>query len=151
MRDKETVIKKLKEEGLKLTPQRLAVIEFLDGNTSHPSADIIFQEVEKKYPMISFSTVYNTLKTLERIGEVVELTIIEGKINFDPRTDPHFHFLCEECNQIKDVSAGPSLNMKRIEGHTIKSHQVYFYGICSECLERSKSVIDKRKSNNKME
>jgi len=138
MRDKETVLQKLKEVGLKITPQRQAVIEFLDGNTSHPSADIIFQEVKKKYPMISFSTVYNTLKTLEGIGEVNQLTIIENKVNFDPRTDSHHHFLCEECGQIRDVSAGLGLNMKRIEGHAIQSHQVSFYGICSECLKKSK-------------
>jgi len=138
MGNKEIILQKLKEVGLKLTPQRLAVIEFLNGNTSHPSADIIFHEVKKKYPMISFSTVYNTLKTLEKIGEVNQLTVIENKVNFDPRTDSHYHFLCEECGQIRDVSAEPSLDLKRIKGHCIKSHKVYYYGICSECLKEGK-------------
>ena len=134
MENKKTVLQNLKKTGFKLTPQRIAVIEFLEGNTSHPSAYVIFQEVKKKYPMISFSTVYNTLKTLSEMGEVHLLTIQENKVNFDPNIGSHHHFLCDECQQIMDVFHDGSSNPEYVNGHLIRKHQVYFYGICSQCL-----------------
>ena len=47
--------------GLKLTPQRLAILDYLKENREHPSAEMIFKSVREKFPTISFSTVYNTL------------------------------------------------------------------------------------------
>ncbi|MFQ6083639.1 MAG: Fur family transcriptional regulator [Candidatus Aminicenantia bacterium] len=138
MKDKNSVIKKLRETGFKLTPQRLAIIEILIGNTTHPSADIIYQKLRKKYSMVSYSTVYNTLNVLKKIGEVMELTINENKINYDSNTDPHHHLLCEKCGQIKDIFQKIDFKMKLINSHRVKKYQIYFYGICSDCLKNKK-------------
>ncbi|MBI5598388.1 MAG: transcriptional repressor, partial [Deltaproteobacteria bacterium] len=56
---KET-IERYREKGLKLTPQRLAILEYLEGNTSHPTAEDIYRAIKRKHPTVSFATVYNT-------------------------------------------------------------------------------------------
>ncbi len=133
MKNTNQTIKKLKESGLKITPQRLAVVEILQDNTSHPSAQSIYEEAKKKYPMMSFSTVYKTLKVLDDVGEIQQLSIAEDRVNFDPDTSPHHHFLCEKCGDIYDVDETLDLYQPSINGHMVKKTQVFYYGICSRC------------------
>jgi Fur family peroxide stress response transcriptional regulator len=148
MKDEVTTITRLKEAGLKLTPQRLALIKILKDNKNHPSADMIYEELKKKYPMVSFSTVYNILNVLKKIGEIKELTIAENKLYYDPNPDPHHHFLCEKCGQIQDIYQDFRIRTEKINLHQVKKHQIYFYGICSDCLK--KGVDPKRKFNKVM-
>lgn len=133
MKNIKDCFQKMKDSGLKLTPQRMAVVEILEGNTSHPSANMIYHEVKKKYPMISFATVYKTLKVLAEVDEIQQLKIVEDKVNFDPNIEPHDHFYCRKCRGIKDIFPDKKMDLKEINGHLIEKYQVYFYGICSEC------------------
>jgi Fur family peroxide stress response transcriptional regulator len=68
----EEVIKKYSGRGFKMTPQRIAILDFLEGNTGHPSAEDIYKEIKKKHPTVSFATIYNTLETLKKRREIVE-------------------------------------------------------------------------------
>lgn len=52
--------------GFKLTPQRLAILSYLKGNEKHPSADEVYRAVVRRFPTMSFATVYNTLKMLKQ-------------------------------------------------------------------------------------
>jgi Fur family peroxide stress response transcriptional regulator len=135
MKSVKECLNNLKKKGFKLTPQRQAVIEHLEGNSSHPSAADLFEEVKKKYPMISFATVYNTLKILGEAKEIKSLTIGFDKVNFDPNTEQHDHFLCQKCGKIYDIFRETKETIEEIEGHQIKDRQIYFYGICSECCK----------------
>ncbi|MCX8070621.1 MAG: transcriptional repressor [Thermodesulfovibrionales bacterium] len=72
-------MKRYKDIVLKLTPQRHAILKFLEGNKTHPSADDIFKVVSKRFPTMSLATVYNTLLTLKNMGEILELTIDPDK------------------------------------------------------------------------
>jgi|Deesub1362A_J573_1020465.scaffolds.fasta_scaffold00011_74 Fur family peroxide stress response transcriptional regulator len=138
MKDKNTVIERLKKANFKLTPQRMAIIETLIGNKTHPSADAIYDKIKKKFPMISYSTIYNTLRILIDLGELRELSIKENKINYDPNTEPHHHFLCEKCNRIIDIFQEINFKSEHINTHKIRNYEIYFYGICSDCLKRIK-------------
>ena len=71
----EKIIAKYKDKGLRLTPQRIAILKYLDGNTSHPTADNIYRDLKQTNPTLSFATVYNTMQTLREHGEVMEITI----------------------------------------------------------------------------
>lgn len=125
----------LKEIGLKLTPQRLAILDYLKGNTAHPSADEIYGEVSKKFPSMSFATVYNTLETLRRNGKVLELTIDPQKKRFDPNTEQHHHLICINCKKIVDIHANYKLEVTDTmkSGFEITGNHIEFYGICPEC------------------
>ncbi len=136
-------IERYRKLGLKMTPQRLAILEYLEGNTTHPSAEDIFRHVEEKFPSMSFATVYNTLEALKEKGLIVELNIEPGKKRFDPNLEPHHHMICERCHRIFDVFEDfpvdlPAEYAKRFK---VKRCQVVFYGLCRECAEKDTANV----------
>ncbi len=128
-------MEKYRALGLKLTPQRLAILEFLDGNRDHPSAENIFKDVKKKYPMMSFATVYNTIEALKKKGDLLELTIDPGRRRYDPETRPHHHLICVECKKIVDVHKEFSISVpdETGDGFDLTGNHIEFYGVCPEC------------------
>jgi Fur family transcriptional regulator, peroxide stress response regulator len=128
-------MQKFKDIGLKLTPQRLAILDFLEGNTSHPSAEDIFRVVSAKFPTMSFATVYNTLDTLREKGYIMELTIDPDKKRFDPCTDRHHHLICSSCRRGMDVHLEFGIDLPdNLNGDfTITGNHIEFYGICPAC------------------
>jgi Fur family peroxide stress response transcriptional regulator len=134
-------IRKQDVRTFKRTPQRLAIIEHLDGNTTHPSAEDIFRSVSRKHPSMSFATVYNTLNTLVRAGAVRELTIDPDRRRYDPDTSAHHHLICMHCRKIVDITADIpvviSKGMAR-EFAVIGSH-IEFYGICAPCRRKKRN------------
>jgi Fur family peroxide stress response transcriptional regulator len=133
---------KFRELGLKLTPQRIAIMQYLDGNTEHPSADIIYKTIVKKYPTMSMATVYNTLEVLTNRGYIRELTIEPHKKRFDPNTKNHNHLMCVDCKKIVDVHVmGFSdikidLSPEEQGDFEIIGHHIEFYGFCPKCKKR---------------
>lgn len=132
---KNPAIIKLKQIGLKVTPQRQAILELLEGNRTHPSAEDIYNEVLKKYPQISFATVYNTLSKLAGAGEIQELDIDPNKKRFDPSLSHHLHFYCRVCRKIYDVEDEFTFpkTIQRVGGHKIEAIQVNLKGVCNVC------------------
>ncbi|MBN1273128.1 MAG: transcriptional repressor [Candidatus Aminicenantes bacterium] len=142
MDKKKIVFRRLKDEGFKITPQRAAIIDFLLDNGNHPSAEEIYKGIKTEYPMVSFSTVYNTLRVLERIGFIKSLNITENRVNFDPETYPHHHLYCERCGRIVDVQLDADISLLKNNTVKVNSYRIYLYGICLDCLrkEREKTV-----------
>jgi Fur family peroxide stress response transcriptional regulator len=128
-------------KGFKRTPQRLAILEYLDGNTSHPSAEAIYQAVSKKYRSMSFATVYNTLNTLVAAGAVRDLTIDPDRRRYDPNTEPHHHLLCIECRKVFDVPQPISVEVPEgiADSFTVMGNHIEFYGLCVPCGKRKRT------------
>lgn len=129
-------LQKNKLGSLKRTPQRLAILDFLDGNSSHPSAEEIFRAVQKKYPTMSFATVYNTLDALKQRGGLVELTIDPSRKHYDPDTRSHHHILCSKCGKIGDIvdeNIKIETSGKNFAGFSMSSYHINFKGVCKEC------------------
>jgi Fur family peroxide stress response transcriptional regulator len=126
-----------REKNLKLTPQRYAIYKYLLSTKSHPSAEMIFEKIIVDYPTMSLATVYKTVKTLSEIGLIQELNVGEDNFRFDANVSNHSHIVCLECGRVDDVeNIDFSFLNKEAEKHTdyiIQSHQLYFYGFCSEC------------------
>lgn len=131
------IIKKFREKGFKLTPQRLAILKYLDNNTMHPSAEDVFIEIKKEYPTVSFATVYNTLEALLNLGEIMEVTIDPERKHFDPNPTPHHHVVCTVCGKIGDVFADYSKELKlpeeTLDEFNVSGNHVNFYGVCRKC------------------
>ncbi len=130
-------ISKYRETGLKLTPQRLAILDYLDGNKDHPSADEIYRAVSKKFPTMSFATVYNTLSALREKGSVHELTIDPAKKRYDPDTSRHNHMICIACKKIVDVPMAYDIELpaRFKNDFTILNNHVEFHGLCPQCKQ----------------
>ena len=121
--------------GFRSTPQRMAILDYLEGNKEHPSADDIYKAVSKRFPTMSFATVYNTLSALKNRGRLLELTIDPDKKRFDPDTSPHHHLMCIKCKQILDVQMNYRVALPDSDFEIIGNH-IEFYGICPKCKEK---------------
>jgi len=138
------IIERLKENGVTLTPQRMAVAEFLSRSKNHPTVDEIHRNIHRRYPTMSVATVYSTLKLLKELGEIQELSIRKrGKACFDPNPDIHHHLLCRKCGKIVDIEFDHPINCpimakENINGCKVEEIQAYLYGICSECLKKER-------------
>lgn len=137
----ERIVRKYRGKGFKLTPQRIAILKFLEGNTSHPTAEDIYTEIKKKYPTVSFATVYNTVQALRDRGELLEITIDPERKHFDPNPSAHHHIMCTGCGKIGDVFSDYSTSLELPEEVTrefaVTGNHVDFYGICTDCRAKT--------------
>jgi Fur family transcriptional regulator, peroxide stress response regulator len=122
------------------TIQREALLDILSRGKTHPTADILYEEVRKSIPSISKGTVYRNLKVLEEMGLINELQI-EGKSHrYEYRRGHHSHFHCERCGAVIDVE--PSLDadldnrFTALTGLTVSHHQLEFHGLCRDCQQK---------------
>lgn len=137
----ERILRKYRGKGFKLTPQRIAILKFLEGNTNHPTAEDIYTEIKKKYPTVSFATVYNTVQALRDRGELLEITIDPQRKHFDPNPSAHHHIMCTGCGRIGDVftdySKALSLPEEVTKEFSVTGNHVDFYGVCSSCRRKT--------------
>lgn len=134
-------MEKYRDIGLKLTPQRLAILQYLEGNKEHPSAEDIYRAVHRKYPTMSLATVYSTLSALKDRGSVLELTLDPDKKRYDPDTGLHNHLICISCRRIVDIPGAYRIDLPESarQDFAITESHVEFYGFCPRC----KKVKDK--------
>ncbi len=136
------MLRKLRQKGaikgFKRTPQRLAILDYLTGNTSHPSAEDIFNAVGKKNPSLSFATVYNTVNTLVKAGAIRELTIDPDRKRYDPDTSAHHHLICRRCKHVFDILDDIPVVMPAslAKEFTVTGNHIEFYGECSVCRKK---------------
>lgn len=126
----------LRANALAVTAQRAAVMEFLQGNTDHPSVDEIYERVKKRFPYISRATVYNTVKTLTRAGLLQEVLVQQDKTRVDSNVSRHHHFKCVRCGRIEDVPYD-ILTAKHVsehaKGYHVEEVHVVMEGRCKRC------------------
>ncbi len=133
----DSIVSIFKDKKLKLTPQRLAVYQYLKNTTEHPSAETIYKALQENYPTMSLATVYKALKTLVEVNLVQEINVGEGNFRYDGTPEEHAHIQCIKCGKVDDLNdvEFPDLN-KLVEEKTnykIKWNKLFFYGICEHC------------------
>ena len=123
---------------LKYSRQREAVLVYLRSTKSHPTAEQIYQEIRKQFPKISLGTVYRNLNLLVDHGEIMQVSCGDGVEHFDAMTEPHNHFICRHCGRVLDLEFTSDYDMNSAADEKfpgkIEGHEIYFYGICEDCL-----------------
>lgn len=131
----------LTAKGLRVTPQRVAIFEFIDGNPNHPSAAEVYDAVKEVYPMVSFATVYKTLEVFVKLGLITEMAFPDGVNRFDSNPAAHFNLVCVDCRKIIDVSDDILVSLAEkaaaIAGFRIQSSRHELYGLCPACQTKS--------------
>jgi len=125
----------LRKAGLKVTPQRLAILSFLEDNTSHPSAEEIYRALKPRFPSLSPATVYNTLDALIYAGVLQEVNIDPARRRVDPNPKPHTHFLCTRCGRVYDLNL-PAHEISipdEVMGFRVHRYALNLYGVCPAC------------------
>ncbi len=135
------VVKRFRALGLKVTPQRISILEIMRGNISHPSAEEVYRLAQQRHPSISFTTVYKTLQTLRDMGEVTEINVNPERSHYDPQMDRHGHAFCMKCRSLLDVAvfpAGETPGSPAIPGFTVRDVQTHYVGVCAPCRGKRK-------------
>lgn|SRR5574338_1051618 len=92
----------LRDSNLKVTPQRVAVLEALNNLKNHPTADKIKEYVVKNHPNIAVGTIYKTLETFVEKGLVKKVKTEKDVMRYDAILENHHHLYCEETERIED-------------------------------------------------
>lgn len=130
----EDLSKELKNKNIRLSHQRLKVLEYVVNHGCHPTVDQIYSNLHNEIPTLSKTTVYNTLNTLVEAGMVRLINIEDNEARYDINTENHGHFKCESCGEIYDFDINiDSFNSKDLKGFKINNKDVYFKGICPRC------------------
>ena len=103
--DDEELFVLFRDNGYKVTTQRLAISKFILAREDHPSAEKIYMGLKTDYPTLSLGTIYKTLHTLKELGLIQELGFEEGSIRYDPNTSPHLNVVCTSCYKIYDYKS----------------------------------------------
>lgn len=132
---------RIRGAGLKLTPQRLAVLDYLQRAADHPTAEQIGAEVNRRLPRAARATVYNALRALRDAGLVTEVRLDGATARYDTNLAPHHHFICRRCGRIEDVSAeqaAPPPSLEVGEGYAVEGYEIVLRGLCAGCARRGK-------------
>ncbi len=135
------MLARIKQNGLRLTPQRVAIVRMLAGSSAHPSVEQIHAAVRRNFPTTSLATVYKTVAILKEMGEVMELGFGDTSNRYDANQPfSHPHLICTRCRQITDShpAALDSLaqELARESGYRILHQRIDFYGICPACQKK---------------
>ena len=143
MRNADELMTAMRERGLRVTPQRMAIVAQLVGNTEHPTVEALFDAARVDMPAISLKTVYQTVHDLEALGEVRLLDVGTGQVRVDPNVEHgHHHVVCSSCGRVRDVPVefpGVTLPRRHRAGFTIDSVDVIFRGSCEACASVHRS------------
>ncbi|MBA4390753.1 MAG: transcriptional repressor [Syntrophus sp. (in: bacteria)] len=136
---KSSIIKQLKERGLKITPQRLAVIEVLiEEKDLHPGARLVYEEAKKKKKSLSLSTTYTTLNELSRHGIIKTLQFDEMENRYEMNLEEHINLICNGCKKILDYKVPITIDQEETTkktGFSVTGTRLEYYGYCRECRE----------------
>lgn len=133
------IIEGMREKGLKLTHQRLAIIDIIAGERTHPSAYDVLAKALKKDPRISLSTVYYTLDILKRAGLIKELEFTDSENRYEGDISDHVNLVCKGCGRIMDFKAPlplPSEDVQKKTGFKGDSVRFEYYGYCRKCQRK---------------
>ncbi len=98
----EKISAKLNEKGLKVTPQRIAILEAIIKLNNHPTADNIIEYIRNNHPNISTATVYKVLDALVSAKLVKKVKTEKDIMRYDAVMEHHHHLYCSECDLIED-------------------------------------------------
>jgi Fur family iron response transcriptional regulator len=124
------LIEKLERAGIRPSAQRVAIAAYVLSTEDHPTADEVWNRVKAEFPMVSRATVYNTLQLFREQGLVQQLVLAEGSVVFDPKVEPHHHFVDDQTGAIHDIpwTALRVGKVDELEGVDVRDYMVVVRG-----------------------
>ena len=128
----------LKQKGLRVTPQRLKILEAFLHADDHVSMEELFLLVRSKDSTVGQVTVYRTLKLLCEAGIASAVNFEEGMVRYEPLgMHHHDHLVCEKCGKkiefVNDAIEQLQEKVCRVHDFIPTSHHMVLYGICADC------------------
>lgn len=137
----------LKKNGLKVTSQRLIVLEAVASCPGkHLSAEEIYDLVHESYPEVGLATVYRTLQVLLELHMIDKVNFDDGVVRYEmceqseTARHRHHHLICKKCGKVYAFEDDPLDNLERTilltTGFEVVDHEVKLYGYCRDCIEK---------------
>lgn len=128
-------------EAAKQFRKRNAILACLQGTTSHPSAEMVYEMLQKEHPDISLATVYRNLARFKSQGLVCSVATVRGVERFDAMTHPHVHFICSSCDAVIDlpqmeIPESLSAEAEASSGCRVQNCRLTFTGLCGKCASK---------------
>ena len=122
--------------------QREIILKTLKSNVVHPTAEYLYAVLKESEPNISLATLYRNLNQLADNDIIKKIDGLELSSHYDHNTHEHYHFICDKCKKVFDISAdvAPDIVKKTEQktGFLIKKHDIVFSGLCVECIKKIK-------------
>ena len=112
------------------------IYEYLCGTKTHPSANMIYNDLKPSIPKLSLGTVYTNLRLFEELGQVIRVANVNGFERYDADTSEHVHLVCDECGAVIDVMDADIRKAKKacqVGQAKIKSIHIVLHGTCEKC------------------
>ncbi len=135
---------RLRRLGARVTPQRVFVLEALELNSGHMTAEEIMQWASRRYPALNLATVYRTLDLLTEVGLVAQTDLGGGAASYELVGDsPHHHLACERCGGVIEMDEalleGLRAEALRVHGFHARPRHLAIYGVCRACWEAERA------------
>src|SRR3984957_14865928 len=136
----DVMLRDLRKAGLKMTPQRIAIVRLFADDESHPTAQDLFERLRGDFPSMSFATVYNTLDALAAAGLSGTLRL-GGAARFDPNVDAHHPARCARRGAVRAIPAETlapsSATVRQLQqkaaGFSVRAVERVYRGLCAKC------------------
>src|SRR5690554_4949996 len=144
----------LRDNGLKVTSQRLMILEALRKRPDkHLTAEEIYELVKAKNPDIGLATIYRTIQLLSELNLIDKLNIGDGQVRYkigqldkDDNIHHHHHLICLNCEKIltfeDDLLDQLEDTIEKTMNFKVVDHEVKLFGYCSECADKDESKED---------
>ena len=132
------IVTELRDNGHRMTPQRMAVLRVLIESQEHLTAEQIYESVQAGFPMTSLATIYKTIALLKKMDEVLEINAGDRSRHYDGNKPySHPHLICTRCGTIIDVETDQTERTReeiaRRTGYRDVDCQLNLLGICPDC------------------
>jgi Fur family ferric uptake transcriptional regulator len=145
MTEIETFKKYLNTEGLKVTKQRLLILETFLKIEKHISAEELFDSIKESDPLIGQATVFRTLKVLVHSGIASPVEFSDKTIRYEHSHDHHDHLVCIHCGEIVEfIDEKIEIQQSTIcekNKYLLTSHRLEIFGICAACQKKVPNKI----------
>lgn len=125
----------LKDYDLKVTPQRVAIVEELYLN-GHMNIDDLYKKLLAKFPSISLATIYKNINAMIEKVFLSEVKLPNSKSVFELVKDEHAHLVCSSCGNIEDITVDTKDLLSTVSSKSqfkISSASLVMSGVCSSC------------------
>ena len=125
----------LKEYDLKVTPQRVAIVEELYKN-GHMNIDDLYKKLLSKFPSVSLATIYKNINAMVEKVFLSEVKIPNSKSVYELVKTEHAHLACSSCGYIEDIILDASALLEevpKLSSFKVNSTNIVLSGLCSKC------------------
>src|SRR5690606_8126196 len=137
----QSLAEQLRDNGLKLTPQRHLICQLIENSDGHPTVDELYEQATAVMPSMSLKTVYTTVYELAGLGAIRLVNVGTGGVRIECNLSPHSHLVCRSCGKVMDVPVDPAehadLSVLKEYGFEVEQREIIFRGLCGECAGRA--------------